>query len=225
MSTPSNFASAPPNFNRLAHVYRWMELLSFGPWLQQCRCMFLNSLSHCRRGLVIGDGDGRFTAGLLRANPHIHVDAVDASPAMLHELLRRVGPHANRVSTRCMDARQLQPANPPYDLVATHFFLDCLTTAEILSLATTLRAALAPSAQWLVSEFAIPSGLFGRMFALPLIRTLYFAFSVLTGLSVRSLPDYRSALRQSGFEPIAQRKLLGGLLVSEIWAMRLLQLC
>ncbi len=225
MSRPSKRYSATPNFNGLTHVYRWMEVASFGPWLQRCRCAFLASLSQCRRALVIGDGDGRFTAQLLRVNADIRVDAVDASSAMLRELRRRAGADANRVNAMCVDARELQPENSPYDLVVTHFFLDCLTTAEVESLVHTLRAALSPSARWIVSEFAVPSGWYGQLVARPLIRILYWAFGLLTGLKVRSLPNYRDALRKSGFEMIAERELLGGLLVGEVWAIELLQSC
>jgi ubiquinone/menaquinone biosynthesis C-methylase UbiE len=225
MNTLPHPHSAPPDFNRLAHIYRWMELSSFGPWLQRCRCTFLDSLSGCRRALVIGDGDGRFTACLLRANSHIQVDAIDASSAMLHELIHRAGSNADRVRTVLTDARTWQPANSSYDLIVTHFFLDCLTAAEIQSLAQTVRHASAPSVRWLVSEFAIPSGWYGRLFARPLIRCLYFAFGLLTGLRVRALPEHRAKLQQSGFEMIAEHKWLAGLLVSEIWTMQLLQSC
>jgi SAM-dependent methyltransferase len=210
--------SAPPNFNRLARIYRWMELASFGPWLWWCRCTFLDSLTECRRALIIGDGDGRFTARLLRANPAVQIDAVDASTAMLASLLRRAGSDTSRVRTFCADARQWQPANPPYDLIVTHFFLDCLTTEEIQSLAATVRKAVSPQALWLVSEFAIPAGWFGRLVARPLVWCLYWAFGHLTGLTVRKLPDHRGPLRQSGFALQKHRTQLGGLLVSELWS-------
>src|ERR1039458_8191329 len=154
--------SAPPNYNRRARIYRWMELASFGPWLWWCRCTFLDSLPGCRRALVIGDGDGRFTARLLRANPAVQIDAVDASTAMLASLLRRAGSDPPRVPPYGAAARQWQPANPPYDLIVAHFFLDCLTTEEIDLLAATLHKAASPQALWLVSEFAIPAGWFGR---------------------------------------------------------------
>ncbi len=121
----------PPNFNRLVHFYRWMELASFGPWLWHCRCAFLDSLVDCRRALVLGDGDGRFTARLLRGNPEIHVDAIDASSAMLEALVQRAGPDIARVRTYCVDARQWQPSNTPYDLIVAHFFLDCLTLRKL----------------------------------------------------------------------------------------------
>jgi SAM-dependent methyltransferase len=122
-----------PNFNRLAGPYRWMERLTFGPCLAWCRFAFLARAASCRHALVLGDGDGRFAARLLRANPHIHIDAVDASSSMLRALNENAGPHAARVRTHLADARQWHPAaGSPYDLVVTHFFLDCLTTLSAL---------------------------------------------------------------------------------------------
>jgi hypothetical protein len=215
MSTTSN--PVPPDFSALAPFYRWMEMASFGPFLQRSRCAFIDAFADRRRALILGDGDGRFTARLLRANSQIQIDAVDASPAMLNELGHRAGLDAHRVNTTCADARYWQPECPPYDLVVTHFFLDCLTTAEAQSLAYKLRAAVTTDAQWLISEFAVPAGWHGMFIARPLIRTLYWAFGLLTGLKVRALPDYRSALRRAGFELVQERSWLGGLLVSELW--------
>jgi ubiquinone/menaquinone biosynthesis C-methylase UbiE len=209
----------PPNFNRLAHIYRWGELLSFGPFLHRCRCAFLDRLSDRRRALVLGDGDGRFTVRLLRENPEIRIDAVDASSTMLEKLFRSAGVNARRIRTCCADARRWRPVGPPYDLVVSHFFLDCLTQEEAQTLAETLRGSVTLSARWLISEFAVPPNRFGRFFARPLIHGLYRAFGLLTGLKVRTLPDHRAALRLSGFELAAQRQWLGGLLVSELWTV------
>ena len=208
-----------PDFDRIARIYKWMEWLSFGPLLGRCRRAFLARMASRRRALVIGDGDGRFTASLLRANPNVSVDAVDASRAMLNEMLRRTRPHHLRVRTHIADARQWQPpANVRYDLVATHFFLDCLTTPEISSLSESIRPALEPHALWVISEFGLPEGWFGRLFARTLIAFLYRAFAVLTGLSVRRLPDHRAALRGTGWNLLDSRRFFRGLLVSEIWA-------
>jgi SAM-dependent methyltransferase len=213
----------PPNFDRVAGVYRWMEWASFGPWLGWCRCAFLAEISACRRGLVLGDGDGRFTARLLAANPAIQIEAIDASPAMLESLVRRADANAGRVRTLLADAREWEPgattADLPFDLIATHFFLDCLTTEEVRSLATKLRRIASPSALWVVSEFAVPSNLFGHVVARPMVRLLYQAFAALTGLSVRTLPDHAAALREGGFCLQQQRTLLGGLLSSELWSV------
>jgi hypothetical protein len=207
-----------PNFNHLARIYRWMEWLSFGPWLSRCRKSFLGRLTDRRRALILGDGDGRFTASLLRENPHIEIDALDASGAMLRALLRRAEPHRERIRTVLADVRQWRPpSDRSYDLVATHFFLDCLTTEEVLRLADAVRPALAVNALWVVSEFAIPKSGFGRLVAKPLVTALYGAFGMLTGLEVRRLPDFHVALRAAGFSPIERRNFLHGLLVSETW--------
>jgi hypothetical protein len=207
-----------PNFDRIARFYRWMEYASFGPWLWWCRCRFLPDLMKSRRALVLGDGDGRFTQRLLAANPLIEVDAVDASSSMLRSLVRRAGPHASRVTVHCGDARCWRPDSLPYDLVVTHFFLDCLTTEDIRNLAATMRGAVAPSALWLVSEFAAPRSWCGRVVAGRIVAALYWAFGWMTGLKVRTLPDYSPALRAAGFTLEKRRASLGGLLMSELWS-------
>jgi hypothetical protein len=152
----------------------------------------------------------------------VQIDAVDASPAMLRALIHRAGPHAGRVRTHEADARQLHLAqlsqNPPCDLIVTHFFLDCLTTGEVQSLPLSLRSAVSADALWVVSEFSIPTTRFGRLIARPLVACLYLAFGWLTGLSVRTLPDHRSALNAAGFTLKECRNWLGGLLVSELWS-------
>lgn len=207
----------PANFDRLAGLYRWMEWLSFGPWLHRCRLAFLSEMTSARRALVLGDGDGRFTAALLRANEDVQVDAVDASAAMLRALKRRSRPDGGSVRTVLADARQWTPDLRGYDLVATHFFLDCLDTEEVRALAERIKPALAADAAWVISEFAEPPGWYGRLVARPLIGFLYFAFGKLTGLRVRRLPGYCAALKQAGFVLRHRRTWLGGLLVAEMW--------
>ena len=206
-----------PNFDRLAKLYFWMELATFGPFLSRCRQAFLTELVPARRAVVLGDGDGRFTAELLRVNSQVRIDAVDASPAMLDALLHRAGQNEGRVSAHCADAREWQSANPPYDLVVSHFFLDCLTTEEIRVLAAKVHSAISPSAMWIVSDFAVPHSWFGRWSARPLVWLLYLAFGLFTGLKVCSLPDHHGALRNAGFTLTQRRCWLRGLLVSEMW--------
>ena len=215
-SSPAPIAPAP-NFDSLARVYRWVEWLSFGPALARSRRFFLSELGECRHALVLGDGDGRFTARLLEHNREIRVDAVDASPAMLSELRRRAGPHRGRVETHLADVRAWTPPEMDYDLVVTHFFLDCLSTDEAANLARRAHSCMAPRGFWLVSEFNEPAGWFGRIVAGPLISFLYRSFGLLTGLKIRRLPDHRQALADTGFALMRRHSSLGGLLVSELW--------
>ncbi len=208
------------NFDRLARLYRWMEWLSFGPYLGRCRSALLSELQETRRALVLGDGDGRFTAALLKRNPAVQVDAIDVSEAMLESLKRRAGADTRRVCTEACDIRMWSPhAGSEYDCVVTHFFLDCLTTDDVLELAERLRASLRPGARWVISEFAIPDSAFGRWLARPMVALLYGAFGVLTGLAVKRLPHWPSALRAAGLRQVKERRFLSGLLTSQLWML------
>jgi SAM-dependent methyltransferase len=214
-----------PNFDRLARLYRWLEYASFGPMLERCRFYFLPACATARRALILGDGDGRFTQRLLQANPFLEVDAVDASAQMLQQLRQRVASSgtddALRVHTLRADIRAFTPErrdnDPGYDLVVSHFFLDCLTPNEIDALADRLRECLAPDALWLISDFAIPQRGWLRPVAQLVVRSLYFAFDCLTRLRIKKLPDYAGALEQHGFFQVQQKTFLGGLLTTELW--------
>ncbi len=207
----------PPNLNRLARLYRWMELCTFGPWLWWCRCAYLRAMTSRRRAAVLGDGDGRFVARLLRENPAIAIDAVEASPAMVKVMRQRARRHASRLHIFCEDVRLWQPSGEAYDLIVTHFFLDFLTDEEVEALAVRMRHAAAPGAIWIVSEFVVPATLFGRLVARPVVWGLYRSFALLTGLRVRTLPDHPAALRKAGFAQRERRSWLCGLLASERW--------
>lgn len=204
-----------PDFDRLARVYRWLEYASFGPLLMRTRLALHGRLAECRNALVLGDGDGRFSATLLRANPQLRITAVDTSAAMLTELSRRCP--ADRLLAVHADARYLLPPYAPWDAVVTHFFLDCLTREEVASLTERLTAATTGNARWLISEFAVPEREALRLPARWLIWALYAAFSLLTGLRVRQIPPYADLLAAAGWRLTELRTRLGGILRSELW--------
>jgi ubiquinone/menaquinone biosynthesis C-methylase UbiE len=220
---PPRALTPPPKFGRLARIYAPLEWLSFGRALARRRQCFLADprIARTQRALVLGDGDGRFTAALLDRYPTISVTAVDVSSDMLTQLERRVRARtpSAQLELQCADIRswRVPPAN--YDLIVSHFFFDCFTTEELESLITRVAPALARDAHWLVSDFAIPSHGLWNPFAKLLVRFLYFAFGLLTGLELTRLPDYESALKSAHFQLSEQESSLGGTLRSELWAL------
>ena len=215
---PQPLAATPPaNFDRIAGAYRWMEYVCLGTLLEQTRFCWLGTLGGCRQALVLGDGDGRFTARLLGANQLVRVTAVDESALMLRLLKRRCSPSGNRLATYQCDARQYDPP-PGADLVVSHFFLDCLSQAQVEELVRRLKPLLAPDATWLVSEFRIAEGWL-RWPARLLVRLLYLAFRVLTGLRITRLPDHGKALAACGFQLTREKRFCGGLLTAEVWRL------
>lgn len=214
--------STPARFDRVARLYRWMEYFSFGPYLQQCRRLRTADMSSSRRALVFGDGDGRFLAELVRRVPRIHVTAVDASREMLRQAAQRLPGKADVVLVHA-DALECNPAGfpqAPFDLVVSHFFLDCFNGREVGSLLVRVNAAVEEDALWVISDFAIPQRRAARLAAMLIVRGLYLAFALLTGLRTHRLPDYGRVMRDAGWILEERRELLLGLLVSESWRRR-----
>jgi SAM-dependent methyltransferase len=209
-------AAQTPNFDHVARVYRWAEYLALGPLLQRTRLHFLPQLTASRGALVLGDGDGRFVAELLRQNPQLEAFAVDTSAAMLRLLRKRCQFAANRLQTLQASALAVD-APPQTDLVVTHFFLDCLTQPELDALALRIAAQTAAQTLWLVSDFALPRSRLLRPAATLYIRSLYLAFRILTGLRVTHLPDPQSALAAAGFQRLTRHERCFGLLYTELW--------
>ena len=209
----------PTNFDRVARPYRWLEVLTFGRALEACRERLLPRSLAARDALVLGDGDGRFLVQLLRGNPHVTATAIDSSAAMLRLLEQRCRFARERLCILHCDALDgvcALPASQTFDLIATHFFLDCLTQTDLDQLAAVVATRTRPGALWIISEFHVPAGWRG----LPqrvVVRLLYAAFGLLTGLRVTRLPDHASALERAGFTRIDRRLRLAGLLTSELW--------
>lgn len=210
------------NFDPVARPYRWLEYLSFGPWLGRCRNAQLTNLNGARHALLLGDGDGRFLERLLAAYPLLTVDVVDSSAAMLTVLdrrIRRSGSQARqRIRLHHADALEWSPTGG-YDLIVSHFFLDCFFPGQLEQLFDRVLPHALPAARWVISEFAIPRDPVASYLARGLIGLLYRAFGLLTGLRVRTLPDYATSLVRRGLVLSQDRHFLAGLLCSQIWTL------
>jgi hypothetical protein len=207
------------NFDPVARIYRWLEYLSFGPYLARCRNAQLAHLTFARRALLLGDGDGRFLLHLLAVNPELHADVVDSSRSMLAILERRIGRSGGeRIRLHLADGLQWDP-NGYYDLIVSHFFLDCFFPDQLEQLFDRILPHAQAGAQWVVSEFAIPRTPLAAFLARGIIPALYRGFGLLTGLPVRSLPDYADSMLSRGWVLRHERRFLAGLLRSELWTL------
>lgn len=212
--------SNPANFDRIARPYRALEYLTVGRKLEQTRLHFLPQIGTARNALVLGDGDGRFLASFLAANPTVKATAVDGSAAMLELLRRRCSRYASRLETVQADALAFSPATGlPYDLVVSHFFLDCFTEEQLDQLIARITPVLRPGSRWLISDFRIPPGRV-HLPAYVFVRSLYLAFRVLTGLHVTRLPDHAGCLSAAGFQCIGRQMFLSGILTTELWELK-----
>lgn len=211
------------NCDRIASLYVVGERLVFGHALDRCRVAHLPSPGQHQAALVCGDGDGRFLRALVAGRSVPRIDYVDVSRRMTALARQRVGRQTDaagpQVEFFSADIRELASARR-YDLIATHFFLDCFDDDDIQEVVQAIASHAAVNATWLVSEFQIPPRGVARYVGSLVIGSLYAAFRILTGLRAQRLPDYRAALSAGGFACVASVSSCGGLLTSQVWRRR-----
>ncbi len=210
------------NCDPIARWYRWLEYGAFGRALERRREAFIDEIAGARRVLILGEGDGRFLAKLIEncgkmiencgvsSSRRFSIDYVDLSLRMLD--LARIRAGTDCVAYLHGNALTIPLPAVEYDLVVTHFFLDCLTENDAAKLIARVAASLQPGARWLISEFREPAP-----WARAMVATLYFFFRITTGLRVRRLVDHRPVLAAHGFTLLREETARLGLLASELW--------
>jgi SAM-dependent methyltransferase len=206
------------NFDSLASAYRWLEWLAFGADLEAARYCHLEHLRGCRRVLVLGEGDGRFLAQLMRRFPEVSVDCIDASGAMLAQANARLQEdERRRVTFRQEDVLTAHFEVGAYDAVVTLFFLDCFSFEEVAQLVDRVQPALGKNACWLWADFALPPRGWRHCRAALWLRSLYLFFRWQTALAAHRLPPSEKLLLEAGFELRAEKTLQAGLLRSAVY--------
>jgi SAM-dependent methyltransferase len=216
----SQTQAARMNCDGISRYYEVLEHLSFGSYLERRRFAFLEEARTSRRAMVCGGGDGRFLARLLHVNSRVEVDFVELSPKMVELAERRVAgmgrAFRERVRFHVGDVGEFEPRADGYDLIVTHFFLDCFSEPELAGVVAYL-ASWGADARWMVSDFREAQGRVGRLWTRAVIRGLYAAFRLTTGLRVTRLPDYAAALAREGYRLRYEEQAFGGLLHSSLW--------
>jgi SAM-dependent methyltransferase len=206
------------NADRIARSYRWLEYAAFGRTLIRARFDYLAYTTTARRVLILGEGDGRFLARLLRRNRQANVTVVESSGRMIELAQSRV-PRSDRLRVDFYRLDAFADALPdgPFDLAVSHFFLDVLTPRGAQAVIDKVTARLAPGATWLVSEFQVPPRGIRRQHARLWLAAMYRFFSATTGLGASRLPDYRAALESRGWTEVEHRERRFGLIRSQVW--------
>jgi ubiquinone/menaquinone biosynthesis C-methylase UbiE len=207
------------SFDGLAPHYRWLEFLLAGDKLQRCRTAFLSEQLHPANVLILGEGNGRFLVECQRKLHPSKIVCVDASARMLELARQRVSSKsaAGAIDFVHADALAWQPPEGVFDLIVTHFFLDCFRPQDLRQLLPRLAQAAAPHAHWLLADFQIPQTGWRRWRASLIHRLMYLFFGVVTRLPARCLTVPDPLLAAQGFRLRQRRVSNWGLLRSDWW--------
>jgi len=210
------------SFDVLAPHYRWMEFVSAGEKLQRCRTAFLDRVVGANRILILGEGNGRFLLECRRKLPDAKITVVDASAQMLaraRKRLERRGIDAGRIDFVRGDALAWTPEAGAFDLIVTHFFLDCFRADQLEPLIVRLARAGAPRANWLLSDFqSAPAGL-ARFRSKLILWLMYRFFEAVTRLPASALTPPDVFIERHGFKLREREVFDWGLLHSDRWQL------
>lgn len=203
------------NFDRIAPFYGWMERWLAGGCMQKCRMAFLGEIKEPRRALLMGEGPGRFLKELCDRFPDTDVTVIDGSKEMLEISRRAVGgnPRVEFVNSMIGDWE----TENRYDLIATHFVLDCFSAERMEEAVTKLAGLATDDADWLLSDFEIPERGISRWRAKWIVGMLYRFFKMTAELHGAGLHPADEALRKNGFELSGKKPASWGLMKGEWW--------
>ena len=204
------------NCDRIAPFYEWIEKAAFGGKLQGHRLTFLRAAEGKQRVLVLGDGDGRFTQALAMTYPELAIDSVELSTGMVREARKRLTQNSY-VRVIQGDVLNFDFRAARYDVVYTHFFLDCFNTKTARSLIGRLSTALPAEACWVISDFRVTNQGWRKLYTKAWLAAMYAFFRYATGLKTKRLPEYESAMEAAGFRKCQERVSTSGLIASEWW--------
>jgi predicted O-methyltransferase YrrM len=210
---------AASGFDRLARWYRAAEFLAFGRDLERARFAFLPRLAGAAELLLLGEGDGRCAERLAALAPQARITCVDSSPGMIRRAEARLAKSSarDRVAFVCSDVFAYDPGSRRFDGVATLFFLDCFTPAEVAALVPRIGSHLVPGAPWLFADFRLPPRGLARLRARAWLAFLYAFFRWETSLRVSALPPAEEILGTNGWAPSGCRDFQHGLLRSAVY--------
>jgi SAM-dependent methyltransferase len=209
------------SFDAVAPWYRALETIAFGNALQRCRVACLGEIRSPRHALIVGEGNGRFLGELLHAYPGVRVDCVDSSERMLNLARERI---ANESPDRTDQVRFLHrditswaPFEDRYDLIVTHFLLDCFPEPELAGIIKNLASAAKSEAAWLLADFRLPDRGFARLHARGWLVAMYQFFRFTARIPAIELIDSTPSLQANGFTLARQHLFRNGMLKSELW--------
>lgn len=205
------------NFDRLAPFYQAMEWLAAGRKLRRCREAFLGEIPEPQRVLLAGEGRGGFLRECLKRFPSAQFTVVDSSRAMLdlakgrlneEDLKRVLFVHADLLDWS---------GDERFDLIATHFFLDCFEPQTLAAIVRKLGASANDEATWLLSDFQVANERFLAIRCRCILWMLYRFFRIFCKLEAGSLTAPEPFLSDAGFHLVERRDFDWGLLKSECW--------
>ena len=205
------------NFDRIARFYASLEYLVFGRSLQQVRCSHLAYLAEViplgAEVLVVGDGDGRFFVECVQAWPNCRFVYVERSQNMLRKARQRINREGIDADIRWCHGDALLVGEGKFDVLVTHFVLDCHQGKALESFVQKLAEQVKCKGFWMVSDFD-PAA---TWWSSHLVSVMYMFFACVASLPRQHLKRPDALIQAQSFSKQRHYSLWQGFIFSDLW--------
>ena len=206
-------------FCRLAPHYLRLEGMVFGNALQHARVAHLQDCSHDSKFLLLGEGSGRFLESLCALHPKVMATVCDSSPSMLSLINNRLPKETSEnIHLLNLDVMETEFPEASFDVLVTHFFLDCFDSETLGRLIPKMSLYLKAGGTWLIADFEESRKMtFANCPHWLFLRCLYLFFRSTCGISANWVVPLEIMLRQSGLVETEKTSYCRGLIYSGLW--------
>ena len=203
------------DFSILSPIYDFLGSIVFFGALHRSQIYFLDQLKKPDRALIIGGGTGRFLVDLLKSEKVKNITYVDISAGMFAKAKKKVSAlgKENQVEFICGGLEAVPDRQ--YDLICTHYFLDCFEEEELCLMLSKLRGLLSKEGEWHFTDFYLDES--SSFIKTKFVGFLYFFFRILCGLKVKKLPDFKKLFNGTELKGETEKYFFRGLLRTAIY--------
>lgn len=203
------------DFSILAPIYDFLGTIVFWGALHKSQIHFLDRLPKSPKVLIVGGGTGRFLIDLLKSGKVEEVDYIDISPGMIAKARKKVGVLGKLEQVQFLCGGMESIPSEKYDLICTHYILDCFNEEELLELVPKFKEVLRESGMLHFSDFYLDSS--SSILRRSFVGFLYFFFRILCGLKTKNLPGFKKLFEKFGFKEEAEEYLFCRLLRTALY--------
>ena len=219
-SHQEHFLKLGLGFDRLARIYDFLLMITFGKYVMKSQTVFLKQYE-VDEILVVGGGTGKLLIELLACYPDSKIVWLDISKRMIEQTRKRLAGHypdkAGQVQFIHGTVLDLND-NQQFDLICNMYVLDCFVEQDLVAFLNAIKRHLKAEGHLLMADFNVPQKPFvWRSLSRFLIWFMYLFFYLSAGLSVWQLPDFNQSFAACGFSLGPHKEMLAGLIISRVY--------
>ncbi len=199
------------NFDFVAPVYDRLARIVFGNRLRKIQTKWLHLIPKNGKVLIMGGGTGWILAEVVKHQPKVKIDYIEASAKMIALSAKR---HIKMDCVNLIHGSENDiPENQVYDVIITNFFLDVFEETHLKLILKKMNLVLSPCGILICSDFQDTQKARHQF----LLWLMHRFFGLASGMESKTLKDIPEHILQHGFKKKEEAITYNGLLFSNVY--------